>query len=311
MPPDIKQLRTLIAAAERGSFSSAALQLNVEISAVSRTVRDVEEALGVLIFERLARGVRLTPAGEVYVAASREIVARLADAAHRAKAFGESGAEQLSVGFVLPVTTLNIASLLGRFTKDEPRVTLNVVEDGQRTILARVRSGELDAGLVVKELAPDMLSRRHDDIERQSLWREMLMVAVPARAAVRSVTWRDLAEHSLLCRPQVDWRQMVAHVERFGGPALHFVEHEVSGEGLIALVGAGLGWALLPGSIVGAEALSVRLIGIESEGASVQVEAVWLRRTQKPALRRFIQLAGRLDCDPAVDGLSRNHDLLP
>lgn len=294
MATDLRHLRIIVAAADCGSFSSAAMQLNTEISAVSRAVRDVEDTLGVAVFERLPRGVRLTSAGQVYVASARDILARITTAEQRTRSAGENGAGALCIGMVWPTTNRNNFALLSAFAASAPGVMLSVYEDGQDAVLARVRSGDLHVGITATDPAPFPPLKRHDDLESLPLWVEPLSVAVPASDAANVFTWSDLAARSLLCRPQDDWRRFVAHVERLGGPTLHFVEQDVSGEGVLTLVGAGLGWAIVTSNQDGAETVGARLVPIVSDGAMLQVEAVWLRRTKNPALATFLDTARRL-----------------
>lgn len=286
MPANLKQLQTVVAAADRGSFSSAAIQLNVEISAVSRSVRDLEASLGVAIFERMPRGVRLTKAGELYVTSARDILAHMAKAAQEAKFVGHGGAGALSLGFVWPFTMTPIMDLLGRYVAADPAIMLNLVEDGHDRLLARVRSGELHVALTAT--VQDSRLHSKDDLESMPLWLESLAVAVPSAEQAKSFTWSDLADQWLLCRRSDDWRRFAAYVERLGGPTLRFFEQNVSSEGILALVGAGLGYGIVPASLSVAPSLRVRLAPITSTGAVLQAEAVWRRRAVNPALARFL-----------------------
>jgi DNA-binding transcriptional LysR family regulator len=70
---DLSSLRSVIAAAEHGSFRQAATALNIKQSALSRRIRHLEGQLGVSLFERSSGGVRLTPAGASMAQASRRL----------------------------------------------------------------------------------------------------------------------------------------------------------------------------------------------------------------------------------------------
>ncbi|WP_432831435.1 LysR family transcriptional regulator [Dactylosporangium sp. CA-092794] len=82
---DLRQLRYLVAVADEGSFTQAADLLGVTQSALSRSVATLEATLGVALFERLARGVVPTAAGEVMVCEARTIVRRAETAVARAR----------------------------------------------------------------------------------------------------------------------------------------------------------------------------------------------------------------------------------
>lgn len=308
---ELRQLRIVVAAADCGSFSLAASQLHTEISAVSRAVRDLEDALGVAMFERLPRGVRLTPAGGAYVTSARDILSLVAKADREARAIGGGAAGALSLGFVWSLTLTPMMELLGRYAAANPAIVLNFVEDGHDGLLARVRSGELHVALTATDPTPFVALKTHDDLESMPLWLESLAVAVSDVEEAESFTWSDLAGRWLLCRPRDDWRRFVTHVERVGGPTLQFLEQDVSGEGILALVGAGLGYGIVPASIAVPPDVGARLVPITSVGAVMQAEAVWRRRTSNPALTRFLVWSGQLFNAQTNGALSRNLDPSP
>lgn len=312
MAAELRNLRTIVVAADCGSFSAAAMQLNTEISAVSRAVRQVEGSIGLAIFERLPRGVRLTAPGLAYVAAARDILARLAAAERSAKAAATNGAGALSIGSVWSVSLAPTLSLLGRFAATNPGVMLTILQGGHDGLLARLRSGDLHAAITATDPEPFSQLRTHDDLASMPLWLERLAVAVPNAERASAFAWADLADRWLLCRPSDDWRRFVAHVERLGGPTLQFMEQDVSGEDILALVGAGLGWAIVPAGLPVPHGIGTSLVPIASDDAALQAEAVWGRRTINPALDRFLTLCrGHFAPAPSDGAPSRIPDLSP
>ena len=251
-------------------------------------MREIEDSLGAAIFERLPRGVRLTSAGEGYVAAARDILARLGRAELEARSAAVNGTGALTLGCVWSFCCSPKIDLLSRFVSANPHVLLTLVEDGQEALLARIRTGELHVALAAAEPPPLAPLKTHSDLESVTLWRERLVVAVPKADAADELGWRDLAGRLLLCRPQDDWRRFVAHVERLGGPTLQFMEQDVSEEGLLALVGVGLGWSIVPASLPIPSRTNVRFVPLSAPGAELDVEAVWRRGATNPALERFL-----------------------
>src|SRR2546426_12596256 len=73
---ELRHLRYFVSGAEQGAFVKAAGQLRVAQSALSKQIRDLEREVGVALFERLSRGVRLTAAGEVFLAEARATLER-------------------------------------------------------------------------------------------------------------------------------------------------------------------------------------------------------------------------------------------
>jgi DNA-binding transcriptional LysR family regulator len=109
-------LRTVIAVADSGGVSAAAVQLDIDASAVSRAVHELEDWLGVSLFERHARGMRVTTAGKAYVEQARDVLARLSLAEQDARLAGRGVTGKLALGFVWSFTGGPVVGLLQAFS---------------------------------------------------------------------------------------------------------------------------------------------------------------------------------------------------
>lgn len=314
---EFKHLRTAIAAAECGSFSSAALQLNVEASAVSRTVRELELNLGALLFERLPRGVRLTSVGERYVETARDVLAMLDGARVEARAENGGHSGRLAIGYIWSLARGSAASLIGSYRAANPKVSLHLFEDGPEPMLHRLGRGSLD---VVLTATPSREMLYTDGLElpmTMPLWTEKLYVLVPSDSDHASVDWLDVAKHDLLYRRSDAAAPFAGYVKAIGGPELTFVPQDCSHEGLAGLVAAGLGWFIAPESMARSDLSGVRPVPISSRGATMQVVALWRKQTRNPALDRFLELARDFYSADTFIPLelyvapSRSHDPLP
>jgi DNA-binding transcriptional LysR family regulator len=94
------ELHTLLGVAEAASFSRAARQLKVEQSTVSRRIRDLEDRLGVSLFERYSHGVQLTAAGRAFLAEAARSKDILMAAVAEARHAGAARSGRLRLGFV-------------------------------------------------------------------------------------------------------------------------------------------------------------------------------------------------------------------
>lgn len=287
-----------MAAADRGSFSAAAMHLNIEISAVSRAVRDLEDSIGVAIFERLPRGVRLTGPGDIYVSSARDIIQRYERASVNARLAVVGRVLHLSIGFPWSAASKPMVGLLRSFAEDLPASAVAVVEVANDELLDRVRTGTLDVAIAATD--PPTLPRLKSVgvLSTLPLWLEPLTAVGPATLNVALVTWADLAKVRLLCREIDDWPRFVRHVERLDGTRLVFEPHAVSQEGVLGLVAAGLGWALLPSSLDHLLPADVRAVPVTSTGAELQVEALWRPENDNPVLTRFLALCRQLYAPP-------------
>ena len=186
---DLAHLRAFLAVAERLSFSQAADALGVKPSALSHTIRALEDRLGVQLFNRTTRSVALTPAGQTLAArlgpAMQAIGTALSDA--RRVADRPSGTVRLVATRV--AARLEVAPALARFAVAAPDVVLDLtVTDAIGDFVAEGFDAALRPGEVIDQ---DMISVRIGPDHRQ------IAVASPAymKAHGRPVTPDDLHQH--------------------------------------------------------------------------------------------------------------------
>ncbi|MFG2296343.1 LysR family transcriptional regulator [Streptomyces sp. NPDC048603] len=168
---EIRQLRYFVAVAESGGFGSAARGLHIVQAAVSQQIQRLERSLGVMLFDRSGRRVRLTPAGERLLGEARAVLA----AVERTRAVAAEVAAEARQSLRLGTTRAFDArtyELLDDLARNAPALRVRLHRLAPDARLAAVRSGELDAAIVrVLDGAPGL------DFTR--LWTDGLIVAVP------------------------------------------------------------------------------------------------------------------------------------
>lgn len=164
---DLKQIRTFVAVYEGGSINSAADRLRVAQPSLSLQVKNLEELVGVALFERHARGVRPTAAGERFYEDCRRILGNVESAAQNMREFATGVSGALDVGLIPTITKGALAELLPPFAEDLPNVDIRVVEAFSGTLTDWVMSGELDFAVVTEP-------PRHDGLEMRVLSSEPL-----------------------------------------------------------------------------------------------------------------------------------------
>lgn len=150
-----------LAVAEYLNFRHAANALGVAQSSVSARVKALEEDLGILLFERHARGVRLTEAGRHFVERIAVGIDQLDHAVKTAgmAAAGESGRLRIGIHALIPHSFL--AKLIGQYRKDYPDVEVEIAEGPAREAVVQLRAGRLDVAFVAgTPQPPDCHSRR-------------------------------------------------------------------------------------------------------------------------------------------------------
>lgn len=253
----LDQLRTLIAAAEGGSFSAAGRRLSRVQSAVSTSMSNLEAELGVAIWDRSTRAPTLTPEGEAVLAAARRVCAEV-DELHRLSAGFAAGMEasvSLCVEQLMPVSAL--VALCRAFAAELPDVELRVDTQTLTAVSARVLSGAATLGVV----GPAGVVR---GLEAQPLADVELVTVVaprhPLASRPRRVTRARLAEHVQLVLSERDVPgvpdQAVLSPRTWRVADLH-TKH--------ALLRAGLGWGNLPSHLVREDLRRGRLVRLRPE----------------------------------------------
>jgi DNA-binding transcriptional LysR family regulator len=144
---ELRHLRYFLGVAEARSFSRAAARLNVTQPALSRQIRDLERELGIRLFDRTGRQVRLTPQGEDLLSRSRNALAEVEAIRDRARSLEEGRAGILRLGATPQVLQSIVAGFLTRYRRSHPAVEVQLVEAGGVRLVSLVESGELHLAL--------------------------------------------------------------------------------------------------------------------------------------------------------------------
>lgn len=130
--------------AAAGSFTRAADMLNVSQPAVTKTIQDLETAIGADLFERLPRGILLTEAGRIMQRRGQTILAELTHASHEISSLSESGTPRLAIG-TAPIGAASFIPLATTaFLENHPHTHLTIRDGSNADLLPLLRTGDLD-----------------------------------------------------------------------------------------------------------------------------------------------------------------------
>lgn len=155
-PFDLYELQLFHLVAEHRNFTRAGRAAGITQSAITRQIRGMEERLGVPLFERTTRQVRLTAAGAALHARSGAILGGVEDAIRTLRDGAALTPKTLRVGIARTIGLAYLPGFFHAFQRKFPRVQLHVSHESSGFILAAVEGGELDAGVVSP---PPQLSR--------------------------------------------------------------------------------------------------------------------------------------------------------
>lgn len=147
---DVRHLSVFVAVAQEMSFTRAADRLLLAQSAVSTTVRELERELGVELFDRSHRQIRLTGAGEELLARSRDVLERMRDLASAVGAAGTELRGTVTMGLMTGVDLVDVPRLLGVYHARHPSaiVQLRATGLGSTGLVAQLERGEIDLALL-------------------------------------------------------------------------------------------------------------------------------------------------------------------
>lgn len=175
---NLRDLGYVVAAADLLHFGRAADECGVSQSTLSAQIAKLEDELGVRLFVREGRRIRVSPRGRQIVAAARRILAE-ADALTRlARASRPPLEGPLRLGVISTVCPYLAPHLLPAAAKGLPKAPLTLVEDVTETLLGELTEGRLDAAIVASEPT-------HDRLDATPLYDEPFWLIVGAEEAAR------------------------------------------------------------------------------------------------------------------------------
>ena len=282
-----------LAVAEYLNFRHAANALGVAQSSVSARVKALEEDLGIFLFERHARGVRLTEAGRHFVERVTTGIHHLDHAVSTAGmvARGEQGSLRIGIHALIPGSFL--ADLLELYREQHPGIEVEIAEGTARDSVMELRAGRLDVSFSAgfPEL-PDCHARR--------IWTERLLAALPSRhplADRAGVTWAELARDTFIVRlggtgPQVHDHIVMRLAGKSLGPSI--LRFDVERGTLLSMVAQGYGVTIAGEATRLLHSPSVTFLPIVDEFEPFAFSAVWSPHNRSPALRNLLDLAAEL-----------------
>lgn len=287
---EFRQLHYFVAAAETTSFRQAAERLRTQISSVSRTVAALEDDLGVSLFDRDTRGVRLTMVGQAFLIDARRILVDIDRAREAAQSIAAGVTGRLRLAVCEDATTPVFARILTAFRARFPEVALDLFELPSALQSAALSRGEIDAGLL---LPPAQAS----DIEAEGLWCDPWAVACPLDHVLserESISIADLAQHGFItAHPEFGPGCHAQAMALFAsaGVSPHIVARAFHRQTMLALVQSGAGVTLVPGSFVGMKIDGLCFRPLQTDDPGLCVAAAFRKGDLSGVVAQFLRAA--------------------
>jgi LysR family hydrogen peroxide-inducible transcriptional activator len=240
---EVHQLRYFCAVAETGSFTRAAQRERVAQPSLSQQIMKLEKELGVRLFDRLGRSVRLTDPGQSFLPRARAVLWELKAAKDEVAERQSTVSGPVCIGVIPTIAPYFMPSRLALFSRKFPRTSITVVEDVTVRLMDRLRAGMIDLAVVA-------LPARGHDLESYELRTERLYAIFPKNhrlAKKRTVLMKELREEPfLLLRDDHCFRETAIEVCKRARllPQVIFESGQFSS--ILGMVGAGLGVSIVP-----------------------------------------------------------------
>lgn len=295
---ELSQLRYVLAVAETGNFTRAAIRSNIAQPSLSQQIIKLEKELGHKLFHRLGRKAVLTEAGTAFLVRARRILFEVEDAS---KQLGDSPSfeRRITVGAIPTLAPYLLPRLIERCRKRNPNLQVNIREDFKTTLIAEMLEGKLDLALV-------SLPIEEASINVEVLWKEKLILVV-ARGHPLSlkaqVTAADLAEETFILLGSSS--SLAAQVRRFCGD--HHFEPRIGSRcaqvaTVKALVGINAGISILPAGVQAPEDREALVYVALADAEPIREIAVLkhMQRYQSRGAEQFLALVREGPGEPAA-----------
>lgn len=262
---ELRQLESLVAIVDGGSFSRAAITLNLAQPSLSRQIASLERELGQRLLVRTGRGVSLSPAGEAFIAHARAMLEQARSAREAMHDLGANPAGRITIGMPPRVALGLSVPLVRAFRQRFPRAVITVLEGLSVSLRESLVAGRLDLALMFDPLPSPQLSF-------ELLMRERLLLVAPPRSRLPArVALGSLSGHEMvLPSPPNAIRELLHGVLRPRGITLNVLAEVGAVQTVLALVREGVGSTVLPES-----ALAMDFAATPLPHAPIGPPAVW------------------------------------
>ncbi|MCF2870683.1 hydrogen peroxide-inducible genes activator [Octadecabacter sp. G9-8] len=282
----LKQFRYFEALAHHGHFGRAADASGISQPALSMQIKEMEQDLGVKLFERAARQVRLTRFGEDFAPRVRDILRSVDEVEDLARLAKNSLSGRLRIGVIPTIAPYLLPSFIGQLTLAHPTLDIHIRETLTPRLIEELSDGRIDAAIVALPVS-------EPSFEEVAIFDEDFVLIRPDTDAMQAVPdAADLAKMKLLLLEE-------GHCFRDQALAFCSMRSALPREGLdgstlstlVQLVGAGIGVTLIPDMAVSVETRSAAVSVARFTGVQPKRTIGMIWRKTSPLADQFHQIA--------------------
>jgi DNA-binding transcriptional LysR family regulator len=286
---ELRHLKYFVAVAEELNFRRAAERLFMEQPPLSRQIRQLEDELGVELFQRNRQGVSLTAAGRAFLNEARLALAQAERAAQAARQAGEAQQTKLVIGFSICIFNRLLANVIQTFREIAPTINISLTEAQTAVQVQAIATGDIDVGFI-------HLPIDHPDLSFETVLTEQLVAVLPQEhplAALLTIPLHLLADEPfVLCPEQVkpDFYYQIMRLCQQAGFQPKIAQEATPPEVVVSFVEAGAGVSLVASGAQTRHRSGVVYRAIAETTPQIEIAAAWHKQNSSPVLSQFLEV---------------------
>ena len=283
---EIRHLRYFLRVADELHFGRAAEILGISQAPLSQQIRQLEERLGVRLFDRNTRSVQLTPAGEVFADKAQAIVSALSDAVDETRMAGGLGSGVLRIGAMGSAVHSVLPNALGAFSAKYPSARLDVHLHTTEEQLDLLANRQIDIAL----MRPPRVA---SGLETRQIFKEGFVAVFHENSELakkQTLSIRDLKDQKFISYTEIrgiGYQDIVSQHCRQAGFLPRVTQRVSHTIGVVTLVAAGLGVGIVPAWVLNEPVAGVCYRPLPELPSAITLVCAWRSDTMNPLVAPF------------------------
>ncbi len=288
---EMRQLEYFVAVARERSFTRASQYLLVSQPSISKTIRSMEEELGVTLFNRTSRQIELTDAGRVIYRKAQDILVGMEQLTEDLDEIAQLKKGHIHIGIPPVVGAGFFPGVISRFKDQYPGITIQLMEVGTKSIELEILDGTLDVGVICSLPSEDA------SFDQFLLMSDPILLVIHAKhpiACKTVVPFKKLAKESLVIyRKDFSLHDRIINQCEQAGFSPRIICESSQRDFMTEMVATGLGVTFLPKRVCkDLDPKRFKVLQIEGEPLSLDLSLIWKKgKYMSHAAREWIRFA--------------------
>ena len=286
---ELRHLSYFQAVAEELNYRKAAERLFISQPGLSRQIKQLEEELGVQLFERDKKHVELTASGAFLKEEVDFVLNHLETTKQQLSEIAAGREGELRIGFLGSASNQVLPDLLKKLSSNFPKITTSLEELSNQTQVEMIQKDKLDLGFVRLASVPE-------DLEMKAIFRDTFSLVIPKDHPIQSEQFQSVGQFSgesfILFSSDYSnyYYEQILGICREAGFSPKIKHKSVHALTIFRLVENGLGVAIVPTSLKEGYELNVRFMEIPGITQFTELSVIWKPENRNPVLRKVLSL---------------------